>query len=112
MLVSRLSYTFAAAHHLPPTVPACRGPHGHNYRVAFDVDADQMSDGTAVVGHGERLGAVIVALHGCDLNVALRDWPTAPNLALHLYEVARGLGVPVRRVSVLQDDAHVGVYTP
>ena len=86
---------FAASHHLDgvPAGHQCGRPHGHNYVVEVEIEAEDVDETGFVVDYGELkpLNEYLTArMDHRDLNEEFDFNPTAENIARHVFEWING----------------------
>ena len=113
---------FAAAHHLRGYKGRCENPHGHNYRVEVELEAEMLGPDGLAVDFGEvkaRLDEVLERLDHTDLNV-LPEFsdknPSAENIARLIFEKLEGAfdggRARISSVMVWESDTSCATYLP
>lgn len=109
------TFTFSASHMLEtlPDGHPCKRLHGHNYIVLLELKASELNEHGFVVDYGNLLDFKRYIDHNLDhrhLNEVFDFSPTAENLALHLYKIAKA-GFPlVSSVAVSETPKTWAVY--
>ena len=111
---------FSAAHRLPGSKGKCDRLHGHNWKVEVRVGADELDETGMVVDFHDLkdlLRSVLEKLDHTYLNdhpAFERDYPTAENLARHIYESMAALLVSpmirMQRVRVWESESTAACY--
>ena len=110
-------FDFSASHVLDGLPPGhqCGRLHGHNYSVVVTCGSNVLDATGFVVDYGE-MGQfkkwIDAELDHRHLNDECPFNPTAENLAGRLYEVARGMGLPVVAVTVNETPKTSATFRP
>lgn len=115
MFIISRSFTFSAAHHLTlvPEDHKCRRPHGHNYKVILEAQAEKLDRAAMVVDYA-RLDicaeVVRAAYDHRDLNEILSVETTAEMLAFEIYMSAQVLVPQICAVTVSESDRSTATF--
>lgn len=125
--------SFSYGHRLFPYQGKCARLHGHNARLLVTLGSEGLDEAGMVRDFADVKGALagwldgtldhrlvlhrddpaVAALRGIGESIYSVDWnPTAENLARHIYESLRALGLPVVEVELHETDNCSARYVP
>ena len=110
------TFTFAAAHSLPELHDGhkCRQLHGHTYRVEVVLLSEMLNSVGFVKDFGEMTELKVYIdqrLDHCVLNKAMKEHPTAENIARHIFDWCQARWRNVDRVRVWESDTSWAEYS-
>jgi len=110
-------FSFSASHRLDrlPTTHPCHTVHGHNYTVRFVLQTRELdSRGFVLDYHELNVVKQYIDTHmdHRDLNSALPCYPTAENLAYHLFQQFDGSLQHLVAVQVCETPSTMARYSP